>query len=79
MSKDRKIIDIAKQVIDDEVQALIGLKNYIDENFEEIIDVIYECKGRLIFTGRKFLQPYQVLELALSSCIPLKLFMEILG
>ena len=51
MSKDRKIIDIAKQVIDDEVQALIGLKNYIDENFEEIIDVIYECKGRLIFTG----------------------------
>ena len=51
MSKDRKIIDIAKQVIDDEVQALIGLKNYIDENFEEIIDVIYKCKGRLIFTG----------------------------
>jgi arabinose-5-phosphate isomerase len=51
MSKDRKIIDIAKQVIDDEVQALIGLKNYIDENFEEIIDIIYECKGRLIFSG----------------------------
>ena len=51
MSKDRKIIDIAKQVIDDEVEALIGLKDYIDENFEEIIDIIYECKGRLIFTG----------------------------
>ncbi len=51
MSKDRKIVDIAKKVIDDEVQALVGLKNYIDENFEEIIDVIYKCKGRLIFTG----------------------------
>ena len=51
MSKDRKIIDIAKQVIDDEVEALIGLKDYIDENFEEIINVICECKGRLIFTG----------------------------
>ena len=51
MSKDRKIIDIARQVIDDEVEALIGLKEYIDENFEEIIDVIYKCKGRLIFTG----------------------------
>ena len=51
MSKDRKIIDIAKQVIDDEVEALIGLKNYIDENFEEIINVVYQCKGRLIFTG----------------------------
>jgi len=51
MSKDRKIINIARQVIDDEVEALVGLKDYIDENFEEIINVIYECKGRLIFTG----------------------------
>ena len=37
MNKDKKIIDIARQVIDDEVEALIGLKNYIDENFEEIV------------------------------------------
>ena len=51
MSKDKKIIDLAKQVIDDEVNALIGLKNYIDESFEEIVNVICECKGRLIFTG----------------------------
>ena len=51
MSKDKKIIDIARQVIDDEVEALIGLKDYIDENFEKIIEVICECKGRLIFTG----------------------------
>ena len=51
MSKDKKTIDIAKQVIDDEVEALIGLKEYIDESFEEIVDVICKCKGRLIFTG----------------------------
>ena len=51
MNKDKEIIDIARQVIDDEVEALIGLKNYIDKNFEEIVDVIYKCKGRLIFTG----------------------------
>jgi len=51
MTKDKGIIDIARQVIDDEVEALVGLKDYIDENFEEIIDVICECKGRLIFTG----------------------------
>ena len=51
MSKDKKTIDIARQVIDDEVEALIGLKDYIDENFEEIVDVIYRCKGRLILTG----------------------------
>ena len=51
MSKEKQIINIAKQVIDDEVEALVGLKNYIDKNFEEIIDVIFECKGRIIFTG----------------------------
>ena len=51
MNKDKKIIDIAKQVIDDEVEALISLKDFIDEKFEEIIDIIYKCKGRLIFTG----------------------------
>ena len=51
MSKEKQIVDIAKQVIDDEVEVLIGLKNYIDKNFEEIIDIIFECKGRIIFTG----------------------------
>ena len=51
MNKDKKIIDIAKKVIDDEVEALISLKDFIDEKFEEIIDIIYKCKGRLIFTG----------------------------
>ena len=51
MSKDKKTINIARQVIDDEVKALIGLKDYIDENFKEIVDLIYECKGRLILTG----------------------------
>ena len=51
MNKERRIIDIAKKVIDDEVEALIGLKDYIDKSFEEIINVICECKGRIIFTG----------------------------
>ena len=51
MNRDRKIINIARQVIDDEVEALLGLKDYIDENFEKIIDIICVCKGRLIFTG----------------------------
>jgi len=51
MSSEKQIINIAKQVIDDEVEALLGLKNYIDKNFEKIIDIIFECKGRIIFTG----------------------------
>jgi len=30
---DKKIINIAKKVIDDEVEALIGLKDYLNEDF----------------------------------------------
>ena len=51
MTKKKQIIDIAKQVISDEVEALIGLKDYIDESFVEIVNIICDCKGRLIFTG----------------------------
>tara|TARA_Y200000002_G_scaffold298715_1_gene253481 strand:- start:1895 stop:2863 length:969 start_codon:yes stop_codon:yes gene_type:complete len=51
MSKEKQVIDIAKQVIDDEVKALIGLKDFIDKNFEKIVNIIYDCKGRIIFTG----------------------------
>ena len=51
MNKDKQIIDIANTVIDDEVEALIGLKEHIDENFSEIVNIICKCKGRLIFTG----------------------------
>ena len=51
MNKNKQIIDIARNVINDEVDALIGLKNCIDENFVEIVNVIFDCKGRIIFTG----------------------------
>ena len=51
MNKDTEIINTAKQVIDDEIEALIGLKDYIDSNFEEIVNLIFKCKGRLVFTG----------------------------
>ena len=51
MTNNIELINIARQVIDDEIEALIGLKSYIDENFEEIVEVICECKGRIIFTG----------------------------
>ena len=51
MSKNNYIINIAKQVIDDEVEALVGLKDFIDEGFEQIVNIICDCKGRIIFTG----------------------------
>jgi len=51
MNKNNHIINIAKQVIDDEVEALVGLKDFIDESFEEIVNIICDCRGRIIFTG----------------------------
>lgn len=48
---DKKIINIAKKVIDDEVEALIGLKDYLNEDFIKIVHAIFECSGRVIFTG----------------------------
>ena len=51
MSKNNHIINIAKRVIDDEVEALVGLKDFIDESFEEIVNIICDCEGRVIFTG----------------------------
>lgn len=48
---DKKIINIAKKVIDDEVEALIGLKDYLNEDFIKIVHAILECSGRVIFTG----------------------------
>jgi arabinose-5-phosphate isomerase len=51
MNKDTEIINTAKQVIDDEIEALIGLKDCIDSSFEEIVNLVFKCKGRLVFTG----------------------------
>ena len=83
----KEIINIAKQVIDDEVNALIGLKDFIDEGFLEIVEVVNACSGRVIFTGiGKSGHISKKISATLSStgtssflCIQLKLSMEILG
>lgn len=49
--KDLEILRDAYQVIDDEVQALIDLKQYLKEDFVEVVNKILHCKGRVILTG----------------------------
>ena len=85
MNKDTEIINTAKQVIDDEIEALIGLKDYIDSNFEEIVNLIFKCKGRLVFTGigksghisKKISATLSSTGTSSSLCILQKLFTEI--
>ncbi len=40
-----------KEVIRIEAEAIAALEKRIDENFEKAVDLIYNCKGRVIVTG----------------------------
>lgn len=42
---------VAIKVIQDEAEAVRSLTNYIDEDFEAVVKLIYESKGRVIVTG----------------------------
>jgi len=46
-----KIIERAKATLDIEANALISLKSRIDASFYEAVNVLYQCKGRVIITG----------------------------
>lgn len=45
------IKDIAKKVIIEEAAAIQNLSNYIDDDFEKVVNLIYQSKGRVIVTG----------------------------
>lgn len=46
-----KIIEIARKVLMTEADAVASLTEKLDSNFEKVIDLIYDCKGRVIVTG----------------------------
>ena len=48
---DGKILDLARRVISQEAESVANLTSYIDESFLEVVDLIYNSKGRLIVTG----------------------------
>lgn len=48
---DGKILDLARKVITQEAESVANLTSYIDESFLEVVDLIFNSKGRLIVTG----------------------------
>lgn len=46
-----KAKDYAIQCLKDEADAVRGLVSQLDENFEEAVKLMYECKGKVIVTG----------------------------
>ena len=51
MKKNGTIIELASQIIDNEANAIIGLKHQIDEDFQKAVELILESKGNLVFSG----------------------------
>ncbi len=45
------IKDVACKVIQEETMAIRNLINYVDDDFEKVVKLIYESKGRVIITG----------------------------
>ena len=51
MNKDFDIIAEAKSIFDKEMEALARTKDAIGEDFETIIHLVLDCRGKVIFTG----------------------------
>ena len=46
-----RINELAKEVLDIEAKSILRLKENIGEEFDKAIDILYNCKGRVIVTG----------------------------
>lgn len=46
-----QIQDIAAQCFEDEANAILGLQSQLDDNFSKAVDLMYNCKGKIIVTG----------------------------
>jgi arabinose-5-phosphate isomerase len=44
-------LDLARKVLRTEAEAILGLIDRIDGAFEEAVQLLYECRGRVIVTG----------------------------
>ena len=51
MKKNDTIIELAVQIIENEANAIIGLRNRIDDDFQRTVEMMLGCKGNLVFSG----------------------------
>ena len=51
MKNNDTIIELANQIIDNESDAIIGLKQKIDDDFLKTVELMLENKGNLVFSG----------------------------
>jgi arabinose-5-phosphate isomerase len=46
-----QVQEIARNTLQNEADAILQLKEYVDEDFYASIDLLYRCKGRVVITG----------------------------
>ena len=51
MKKNGKIIELATQIIDNEANAIIGLKPLLNDDFQKTVELMLESKGNIVFSG----------------------------
>ena len=51
LNKINSIHDLALEVLQIEADSILKLKERIGADFEKAIDILYNCKGRVIVTG----------------------------
>jgi len=51
MKKNNSILTLASQIIENEANAIMGLKALIDEDFQKTVELVLESKGNLVFSG----------------------------
>jgi arabinose-5-phosphate isomerase len=44
-------LELARKVLRTEASAILGLMDRLDERFERAVDLLFECRGRVIVTG----------------------------
>ena len=54
-----KINELAKEVLEIEANSILRLKDTIGEEFDKAIDILYNCKGRVIVTGMGKIRAYR--------------------
>ena len=51
LSPKHKILDVAKRVLKTEAAAISALTDKLNSDFEKAVEMLYECKGRVVVTG----------------------------
>lgn len=47
----KKVLEIGKRIISEEIKGLEGLLSSLDENFSRAVELILSCEGKVILTG----------------------------